>query len=228
MKLRVAFLLTLLLGGCAAPPPPVSEPRQQEPGVSPLPLSIVPVYDSRAEVQLGQALVQHYLSGPYYRISAPLLLSQQYQARYAADTSDPQRMLALFSHPQGHWGFVAVSVAQGSVMNLFELQHRNETGYALVLKRARICFNTGADQPPRWQGRSWVYASQPGQFECSGQTNGSLYQLGSGLPGALGPYAESGDTVLYSRDRESLQQIASLLKHQFRHLRVPQIRPDPL
>jgi hypothetical protein len=225
MKLRLALLVALLLSGCAAPPPD-STPVQQ--AVRPLPLSIVPVYDSRAEVQLAQALVQHYLSGPYYRISAPLLLSQQYQARHAANTSDPQRMLALFSHPQGRWGFVAVSVAQGSVMNLFELQHRGQPGYALVLKRARICFNTGADQPPRWQGRSWVYSPQPGQFECSGQTNGSLFQVGSGLPGALGPYAESGDTVLYSHDRQSLQQIASLLKHQFRHLRVPPIRPDTL
>lgn len=228
MKLRLAVVLVLLLSGCAAPPPPVPEPEQQAQQVRPLPLYIVPVYDSRAEVPLAQTLVQHYLTGPYYRISAPLLLSQQYQARYAADTGDPQRMLALFSHGNGDWGFVAVSVAQGSVMNLFELQHHGRTGYALVLKRARICFNTGADQPPRLQGRRLEYSAQPGQFECSGQTNGSLYQLGSGLPGALGPYAESGDTVLFSHDRSSLQQIASLLKHQFRHLRVPQIRPDTL
>lgn len=224
MTLRIALILALLLTGCAAPPP--SKPLQD--AVTPLPLSVVPVYDSRAEIQLGQALVQHYLTGPYYRISAPLLLTQQYQARTAADSPDPQRMLALFSNSGGRWGFVSVSVGQGSVMNLFQVQHRGETGYALVLKRARICFNTGADQPPRWQGRSWSYSRQPGQFECSGQTRGSLFQLGSGLPGALGPYAESGDTVLYSRDRQPLQQIASLLKHQFRHLQVPQIRPASL
>lgn len=219
--------LTLLLAGCTLSPPPVSvpepEPAPRE-SVTPLPLTIVPVYDQRAEVVLGQALVRHYVTSPYYRISSPLLLERQYQPSHAAYTPDSERMLALFRGPEGRWGFVSVSVAQGSVMNLFSLQHRGTTGYALVLKRARICFNTGAQQPPRWQGHGWNYASHPGRIECSGQTNGSLFLAGSGLPGVLGPYAEAGDTVLYSRDRQSLQQIASLLKHQFRHLRVLQIR----
>lgn len=219
--------LALLLAGCSAPPPSAPAPElAQEPqeSVIPLPLTIVPVYDQRAEVVLGQALVRHYVTSPYYRISSPLLLDRQYQPSHAAYTPDSERMLALFRGPEGRWGFVSVSVAQGSVINLFELHHRGTTGYALVLKRARICFNTGAQRPPRWQGHGWDYASHPGRIECSGQTNGSLFLAGSGLPGALGPYAEAGDTVLYSRDRQSLQQIASLLKHQFRHLRVPQIR----
>ena len=191
----------------------------------PLPLTVLPIHDRRTEVVLGQALVEHYLSGPYYRMTTPLLLAQQYQPSHVAYTPDSQRMLVLFRHPEGHWGFVSVNLAQRGVINLFELQHQNARGYALVLKRARICLNTGAGRPPRWQGRSWEYALQPGRIECSGQTNGSLFQTGSGLPGALGPYAEAGDTVLYSRDRQSLQQIASLLKHQFPHLRVPQVRP---
>ena len=233
-KLIRLLLLSLLLAGCSVSPPPTPVPEPEpkpepEPRVrarvTPLPLTIVPVYDSRAEVVLGQALVRHYLAGPYYRISSPLLLDRQYRPGHALHAPDPRRMLTLYRHPEGRWGFVSVSVAQGSVMNLFSLQHRGTTGYALVLKRARICFNTGAESPPRWQQHGWAYSSQPGRIECSGQTNGSLFQVGSGLPGALGPYAEAGDTVLYSRDRQSLEQIASLLKHQFRHLRVPQIAP---
>ena len=93
-----------------------------------------------------------------------------------------------------------------------------------MLKRVRICLNTGADRAPVWQGNRWLFSStQPGRFECSGQTKGSLFQLGSGLPGVLGPYAEAGDTVLYARDWSTLQQIASLLAHQFPHLRVPRV-----
>jgi len=222
--------LTLLLAGCSVSPPPVSvpvpEPEPVPQGiVTPLPLTVLPIQDSRTEVMLGQALVRHFLTGPYYRMTTPLLLTRQYQPSHAAYTSDSQRMLALFRQQEGHWGFVSVNVAQRGVINLFELQHQNARGYALVLKRARICLNAGANRPPRWNGRGWDYSLQSGRFECSGQTNGSLFQPGSGLPGALGPYAEAGDTVLYSRDRQSLQQIASLLKHQFRHLRVPQVRP---
>ncbi len=223
--LRLGVLIVLMLGGCAAPPPPPPTPTPvvTEPRVEPLTLNLVPVYDRQAGVTLAQALVQHYLRGPHYRMATPLLLAQQYRAGTALHTPDKHRLLVTYRNDQG-WGSLSVTAGQGSLMNAFRVQRDGEQGYALVLKRVRICLNTGADQAPSWQGNRWAFSqTRPGRFECSAQTRGSLFQLGSGLPGGLGPYAESGDTVLYARDWSTLQQIASLLAHQFPHLKVPRV-----
>lgn len=221
--LHLGLLIVLVLGGCAAPPPPPSTPVVTEPSVEPLALELVPVYDRQAGVTLAQALVQHYLQGPHYRMATPLLLAQQYRAGTELHTPDNRRLLVTYHNDQG-WGSLSVTAGQGSIMNAFRVRRDDELGYALVFKRVRICLNTGADQAPSWQGNRWAFSrTRPGRFECSGQTRGSLFQLGSGLPGVLGPYAESGDTVLYARDWSTLQQIASLLAHQFPHLRVPRV-----
>jgi hypothetical protein len=221
--LRLGLLAVLLLGGCAAPPPPPPEKAVIAPQVEPLTLVLVPVYDRSSGVVLAQALVEHYLQGPHYRMSTPLLLAQQYRTGTALHTPDPKRLLVTY-HNDRSWGSLSVTAGQGSIINAFRIQREGEQGYALVLKRVRICLNAGADRAPVWQGNRWLFSStQPGRFECSGQTNGSLFQLGSGLPGVLGPYAEAGDTVLYDRDWSTLQQIASLLAHQFPHLRVPRV-----
>jgi len=221
--LRLGLLAVLLLGGCAAPPPPPPEKAVIAPQVEPLTLVLVPVYDRSSGVVLAQALVEHYLQGPHYRMSTPLLLAQQYRAGTALHTPDSQRLLVTY-HNDRSWGSLSVTAGQGSIINAFRIQREGEQGYALVLKRVRICLNAGADRAPVWQGNRWLFSStQPGRFECSGQTKGSLFQLGSGLPGVLGPYAEAGDTVLYDRDWSTLQQIASLLAHQFPHLRVPRV-----
>lgn len=186
-------------------------------------LDLVPIYDRRAGVVLAQALIQHYLQGPHYRMSAPLPLAKDYQAGTALYTPDARRLLVGY-HQGVRWGGVSVTAGQGSIINAFRLQRERGSDYALVLKRVRICLNTGADRAAVWQGNRWAFSTtQPGRFECSGQTNGSLFQLGSGLPGALGPYAEAGDTVLYARDWSTLHQIASLLAHQFPHLKVPRV-----
>lgn len=220
--LRLGFLTLLLLGGCAAPPPPPVK-VVTEPQIEPLTLNLVPVYDRQTGVVLAQALVRHYLQGPHYRMSTPLLLTQQYRAGTELHTPDARRLMVTY-HSDQDWGSLAVTAGQGSIMNAFRVQRDGEQGYALVLKRVRICLNTGADRAPSWQGGRWEFSSfKPGRFECSGQTKGSLFQLGSGLPGVLGPYAEAGDTVLYARDWSTLQQIASLLAHQFPHLKVPRV-----
>ncbi len=219
--LRSGLLIALVLGGCAAPPPPT--PLVSEPRIEPLTLNLVPVYDRQAGVTLAQALVQHYLHGPHYRMATPLLLAQHYRAGTELHTSDARRLLVTY-HNEQQWGSLAITAGQGSIINAFRVQRGDERGYALVLKRVRICLNTGADEAPSWQGTRWAFSPiQPGRFECSGQTKGSLFQLGSGLPGVLGPYAESGDTVLYALDWSTLQQIASLLAHQFPHLKVPRV-----
>ncbi len=226
--LRLGLLIVLVLGGCAAPPPPTPLPEPTPPPipesrVDPLTLNLVPVYDRQAGVTLAQALVQHYLQGPYYRMATPLLLAQQYRAGHALHSPDSHRLLVVYHNDQG-WGSLGVTAGLDSIMNAFRVLRGGEQGYALVLKRVRICLNTGADRAPSWQGQRWAFSpTRPGRFECSGQTNGSLFQLGSGLPGALGPYTESGDTVLYARDWSTLQQIASLLAHQFPHLKVPRV-----
>lgn len=223
-RLRVPLVLAVLLGGCAAPPPPPPEPKQ-ELTVTPLSLRpLMPVAATRTTDALAQELVNHYLQGPHYRMSLPLVLAQQYQPLGAAPVSDPRRLMMLYR--QGNnWGSLAVTAAQGSIMNAFRVQREGETAYALVFKRVRICLNAGADQPPRWQGGRWMFSqTRPGHFECSGQTRGSLFQLGSGLPGLLGPYVEAGDTVLYGRNWNELRTLATRLVQRFPHLDVPRIQ----
>jgi len=63
---------------------------------------------------------------------------------------------------------------------------------------------------------------QPGKFECSGSTRTSLFQAYSGMPGRLGIYFESGDTVLYDSDRQRLERIAALMAQRFSHLSIPE------
>ncbi|MBV0933902.1 hypothetical protein [Marinobacterium weihaiense] len=218
----LGLLLVLVLGGCAAPPPPPPAPVDAL-RVTPLMLNLTPVYDRQAGVVLAQALVQHYLQGPHYRMSTPLPLARQYRAGSVLHSPDPQRLLVTYQQGR-QWGSLAVTAGQGGIISAFRVQQEGEQGYALVLKRVRICLNAGADRAPVWQGQRWAFSpTRPGRFECSGQTNGSLFQRGSGLPGLLGPYVDEGDTVLYDRDWSTLQQVASLLVHQFAHLKVPRI-----
>ncbi len=221
--LLASLTLAMLLGGCAAPPP-APEPDQTL-TVTPISLlPLMPVAAVNSSDALAQELVTHYLNGPHYRMSLPLVLDQQYRPVGAASVSDPNRLMVLYR--QGNsWGSLAVTAAQGSIMNAFRIQRGTNTDYALVFKRVRICLNAGADQAPRWQGGRWVFSpTGPGHFECSGQTRGSLFQLGSGLPGLLGPYVESGDTVLYGHSWNELRTLATRLSQRFPHLDVPRIQ----
>ncbi|MBP0049264.1 hypothetical protein H9C73_11000 [Marinobacterium sp. AK62] len=225
MKLLTAFrtpvLLALLLAGCAAPPPTPKAPPAPEISVTPVPLH--PLTLRVSGQGLTDTLVTHYLQGPYYRLSLPLLLDQQYR-QVDSQQPEPRRFLAIY-RSQRDWGSVSVTAGRGSIMNAFRVQGGGRDGYALVLKQVRICLNADADNAPYWQSGRWVFSpSRPGRFECSGRTRGSLFQKGSGLPGLLGPYAEDGDTVLFDTDWTRLQQIAARLSARFPHLRVPHIQ----
>jgi len=205
----------VLLAGCSSAPAPDKVVR--EPSVTPLPIAKISSATRDSSSDLARLVLQHYLTGPSYKMSNPLMLS-----RYAlGDTllsSDGKQLLQLYS-ANNSWGFVSISTGYSPVVNLFEVFNGDETNYALVLKDVKICLVEGADKAPQWQGTQLRHSTrQPGKFECSGQTRGSLFQPYSGMPGALGIYFESGDTVLYDSDRQRLERIAALMSQRFNHL----------
>ncbi|MBS98110.1 MAG: hypothetical protein CMI01_05485 [Oceanospirillaceae bacterium] len=218
----LSLLLALFLAGCAAQAPEIRAP---ESSVKPRALSTQPMSGMGQEQQLALALISHYLGGPLYRMSNPLPMSRQYRLGEAVYSPDRRQMIVLMQHQnQPTWAMVTFSVPAGAIMNAFDVQRNGQDAYALVLKNARFCLVTGAGQPPVWGGSGWAFdKQQPGRFECSGQTRGSLYQSYSGMPGLLGVYAEDGDTVLFAERWSELQQIASGLKTLFPHLQVPRL-----
>lgn len=214
--------LALFLVGCSAPPP---KPKPLfEPGVRPIPIQLglpTPVDDG---ARLADLLIEHYQQGPAYRMSLPVVLSG-YSRDKTLSSPDRRHLMQLYQSGTA-WGFVSISMATNPVLNAFELtDQQGSKSYALVLRNARICLDAGAARPPFWGGQSWIHSTvNPGKFECSGQTRGSLYQPNSGMPGRLGYYFASGDTVLYDKQQSRLQNIAALLSQRFVNLSIPEIR----
>lgn len=218
-------LLTLFLAGCAAPPtPPVSKaPLTDGVSLQPLNLDSMRAY-AGLEQQFALGLVSHYLSAPAYRMSNPLAISRHYRVAEAERSPDGSQLaINLYDAENQRWAMVTAAVGSRALMHAFNVVNKGEQGYALVLKRVRLCLVEGADQPPLWGGQGWRFSqTRPGRFECSGQTNGSLFQPYSGMPGALGVYFETGDTVLYDRRWGILHQLASQLAALFPQLQAPQ------
>lgn len=213
------LLLSALLAGCS------SSPKQtlvkKEPSITPLKLVRVSSATADSGAQLSSLLLDHYLTGPSYKMSNPLMLTR-YQAGNTSLSSDGKQLLQLFTTGSS-WGFISVSTGYTPIANLFELFDGEKSNFALVLKDVKICLVEGADRAPQWSGTQLRHSSvQPGKFECSGNTRTSLYQPYSGMPGRLGIYFESGDTVLYDSDRERLERIAALLAQRFNHLSLPE------
>lgn len=220
--------LALLLAGCAGEvvePEKVTRVAPQD-GVTPRPLEVAPLPGYAPEQQLALLLISHYLSGPLYRMSNPLLMSREYRLAGALRSPDGRRLMVMMQHQQQaeRWAMVSLSTTPGSVMNAFEVVRNGQPGYALVLKNTRICLVEGADQPPAWSDTGWRFSpTGAGRFECSGQTRGSLYQAYSGMPGLMGVYAEDGDTVLYAERWAPLRDIAAGLRAVFPNLKVPHV-----
>jgi len=171
--------------------------------------------------ELANLLLQHYLTAPSYKMSNPLMLSR-YNSVDTRISADGKQLLQLYN-ASNNWGFISVSTGFSPIINLFEVFNGEQTNFALVLKDVKICLVEGADRAPEWQGTQLRHSTrQPGKFECSGQTRGSLFQPYSGMPGALGVYFESGDTVLYDSSRQRLERIASLMAQRFNHLSIPE------
>ncbi len=220
-----AGALAVLLAGCAgkAPEPEITP---AENAVTPRPLEVMPLKGYAPEQQLALALVSHYLGAPLYRMSNPLPMSRDYRLTGTLRSPNGQQVIVMLRHPQQpRWALVTLTAAPGAVMNAFDVLRNGQPGHALVLKNMRICLVEGADQPPVWGGTGWAFSKTgPGRFECSGQTNGSLYQPYSGMPGMMGVYAEAGDTVLYGERWPLLREIAAGLVAVFPNLEVPRIR----
>jgi hypothetical protein len=153
-------------------------------------------------------------------------MSRDYRLTGTLRSPNGQQVIVMLRHPQQpRWALVTLTAAPGAVMNAFDVVRNGQPGHALVLKNMRICLVEGADQPPVWGGTGWAFSKTgPGRFECSGQTNGSLYQPYSGMPGMMGVYAEAGDTVLYGERWPLLREIAAGLVAVFPNLEVPRIR----
>lgn len=213
------LLISMLLAGCSAPPPKTV--AKLEPSVTPLSLSRVFSATSDSGSMLANLLLDHYLTAPSYKMSNPLMLAR-YQAGDSALSSDGKQLLQLYQS-DNNWGFVSVSTGYSPIVNMFELFDGQKTNYALVLKDVKICIVEGADRAPKWNGTQLLHSKvQPGKFECSGSTRTSLFQPYSGMPGRLGIYFESGDTVLYDSDRQRLERIAALMAQRFSHLSIPE------
>ncbi|MBV1790293.1 hypothetical protein KQ940_19735 [Marinobacterium sp. D7] len=223
--LLAAAMAAALLAGCAGKVEPV-KPAKPAGSVTPKPLNVAMLGGYGVEQQLALSLIAHYLSAPLYRMSNPLPMSRDYRIGGAIHSPNGhQAVVTMRSLDENRWALVTLSVSPGAVMNAFDVVRNGQPGYALVLKHARICLVEGADQPPVWGGNGWSFSkTEPGHFECSAQTNGSLYQPYSGMPGLMGVYAESGDTVLYGESWPRLKEIASGLASLFPHLQVPRIQ----
>lgn len=224
-----AGVLATLLAGCAgqlAEPEAVGVQAPTESSVTPRPLEVAPLTGYGPEQQLALTLISHYLGAPLYRMSNPLPMSRDYLLSGALRSPDGQQVIVMMQHQdQSRWAMVTLTAAPGAVMNAFDVVRHGQPGYALVLKNMRVCLVEGADQPPVWGGSGWAFSKTgPGRFECSGQTNGSLYQPYSGMPGLMGVYAEAGDTVLYGERWSELRDIAAGLVTLFPNLQVPRIR----
>lgn len=221
--LIAAVMAAALLAGCAGKSP---EPVKPKDSVTPKPLGVTALSGYGAEQQLALSLIAHYLSAPLYRMSNPLPMSRDYRVGGAIRAPGGQQVVVTMRNlDERRWSLVTLSVSPGAVMNAFDVVRNGRPGYALVLKNARICLVEGADQPPVWGGTGWAFSKTgPGRFECSGQTNGSLYQPYSGMPGLMGVYAESGDTVLYGESWPRLKEIAAGLVAVFPYLQVPRIQ----
>jgi len=205
----------VLLAGCSSAPAPDKVVRESS--VTPLPIAKISSATGDSSSDLARLVLQHYLTGPSYKMSNPLMLSR-YELGDTLLSSDGKQLLQLY-RANDSWGFVSISTGYSPVVNLFEVFNGDKTNYALVLKDVKICLVEGADKAPQWQGTQLRHSTrQPGKFECSGQTRGSLFQPYSGMPSALGIYFESGDTVLYDSDRQRLERIAALMSQRFNHL----------
>lgn len=225
----VSLLLTaLVLAGCSSAPDIKQAEQKVEPSVTPISMSKISkngsksfVVNADTSLALTDLLLQHYINAPIYKMNNPMTLAK-YRSNASSLSADGKQLLQLYQSGTG-WGFVSVSTGFRPVVNMFEMFDGEQTSYALVLKEVKICLVTGADRAPQWQGVTLRHSvRRPGNFECSGQTNGTLFKPGSGMPGRLGVYFESGDTVLYDANPQRLERIAALLAQQFNHLIIPE------
>ncbi len=168
-----------------------------------------------ADNHLPDLLLDHFLNAPLYQMSNPLLLKEYHRDRTMV-VGNGRQVVSLYRNASKH-GYITVAAGREPKLNLFELKGQKR-GTALVLKDIKICIVEGADRAPSWSGSQLNHSkSQPGRFECSGQTRGSLFQPHSGMPAGLGYYYQDGDAVLFDKNRKRLERIANLLRRQFRN-----------
>lgn len=216
-----AILVVAVLAGCSSAPDVKQVEPKVQPSVKPIPIVKRSIIETDASLALADLLIQHYLNAPSYKMNNPTALAQ-YRSNQTSFSADGKQLLQLYQSGAG-WGFISVSTGYQPVVNMFEVIDGEQTRYALVLKEVKICLVAGADRAPQWQGVSLRHSvRRPGNFECSGQTRGSLFRSDSGMPVRLGVYFESGDTVLYDANPQRLERIAALLAKQFNHLRIPE------
>lgn len=224
--MRLWFIVFLLLTGCAT-----QKPQEQAPPISkvttvtPIEIGLPTQYAFSPYADYLSPLLSNLNQEPFYHLSNPQLLVNYYRYSDEISANDPQKTVYAFtSKAGGEWGYITTSVGRSPIANGFVIEHSPlGTVYALVLKQTKLCLSTQAKGLPVFTHGRWLFNEFPGFFECTGLTNKSIYKVGSGLPGLLGPYFDDKDTVLVFRSRGQLQQIILALKYQFPQLLVPAI-----
>lgn len=221
---KVVLLLFLILGGCAAQGPQISEPELEE-KVEPVAMDMLLPLAENYYVGYARPLLSNLGQESYYQlVNGPRLL-QHYHYSHQIEEDDPKKTVFAFKANRGeHWGYITTGIGTRAIANAFFIQNKQiGAAYALVLKRMKICLVTQSEGLPEWRNQRWYFPEKPGYFECTGLTNQNIFDIGTGLPGILGPYYEEKDTVLVFRQFSELQQVAQSLKRQFPYLLIPEV-----
>ncbi|WP_415886065.1 hypothetical protein ACMXYO_15670 [Neptuniibacter sp. QD37_6] len=223
MRILTIVLLVGLLSACAGKTVQQAPPVQPEPKPISVPYSTN--YPSSPVADYLQPLIYNLSLEPYYDLVNPKRIANSYVFDRQIDETDPRKLVFAYrSKFDNSWAYVTSGIGRVPVANVISFSHPNfGSGYALVLQQFKVCLVTQASAPPMWQRGKWIFPVKPGYFECTGLTNKSIFQIGYGLPGALGPYFGEKDTVLVFKDLGQLQQILVALKIQFPLLQVPEV-----
>lgn len=223
VRVLTIVLLVGLLTACAGKTVQQQSAMQSEP--KPINISHNSFSPSSPVADYLRPLISNLSLEPYYRLVNPGRIKNSYVFDMQLTETDPRKtVFAYKSRFDGSWAYVTTGIGSAPVANVIAFSQPNVgSGYAIVLKQVKVCLVTQATALPRWQGGKWSFPAQPGYFECTGLANKSIFRVGYGLPGALGPYFEDKDTVLVFKDLGQVQQILVALKAQFPLLRIPQV-----
>ncbi|WP_415904600.1 hypothetical protein ACMXYW_15145 [Neptuniibacter sp. QD48_55] len=223
MRILTILLLVGILSACAGKTVQQAPTVQPEPQPISVPYSIN--YSSSPVADYLQPLIYNLSFEPYYDLVNPRRITNSYVFDGQVDDTDPSKLVFAYrSKFDDSWAYVTSGIGRSPVANIISFSHPNfGNGYALVLQQVKVCLVTQASAPPLWRGGKWIFPVQPGYFECTGLTNRSIFKIGYGLPGALGPYFGDKDTILVFKNLGQLQQILVSLKAQFPMLRIPNV-----
>lgn len=225
MRLWALLVLSLLMVGCAGQKPKVEVETKPVLQVTPLNITLPNQYRFSPYSDYISPLLSNLTQESFYNLSNPQLLIGGYNYSHEVISSDHRKTVFVFESLENNdWGYITTGIGRKPIANAFLIEGSSlGSVYGLVLKQTKICFVSQANGYPVVNGTKWSFSSSPGLFECTGLTNTSIFGIGTGLPGLLGPYVDEKDTVFVFRSWGQLQQVLWALKHQFPTLVIPVI-----